>query len=253
MDVSLSSGKARGAKPRFERKTRAASGAGDAFRAAGAAPEFPHRAGPIGAYQHPCTVAADGNPMVSRSASDFAGNDSRIVGRIDRAAAASMTSTRISLVSPALATGRSALAGGVRALWFMAAAVALPAWAHWETVIGETDVAVLTTMTPVRFLTALTLFATVCLLLTVLPCALLLRWRQRRRGPRRYDRALAAAAIGAALLLALHTNLTVFALHYGNTWARWEPTLELFLPWWPAISACVAAMVALEMRWPRGR
>jgi|GEM_PF-2705128 len=160
-----------------------------------------------------------------------------------------MTSTRVRTAAPAAA---AAMPAGVRAVWFLAAAVALPAWAHWDAVVGEFDLASMATMTPARFVLELGLGAALWLLLAVLPCALLLRWRRRRRGPRGYDRAVAAATTGAALLLALHANLTAFAPFYGNTWAHWEPTFELFLPWWPAVAACVAATLALELLWPRG-
>ncbi|QWP77656.1 hypothetical protein J5226_04385 [Lysobacter sp. K5869] len=140
----------------------------------------------------------------------------------------------------------------LRALWFLAAAVALPAWAHWDSVVGEFDLAAMQTLTPARFLGYLAFGAAIWLLLAVLPWSLLLRWRQRRRGPRRYDRAIAATLSGVALLLALHGNLTAFADFYGNTWARWEATFGFFVPQWPAISLCVAATVALELRWPAG-
>lgn len=177
------------------------------------------------------TVGSAPLPAVGRHAHDR---------RPRRAAARAPTRARVAATVPL----------SLRALWFLAVAVALPAWAHWGSVVGEFDLAAMQALTPARFLGYLAFGAAVWLTVAVLPWSLLLRWRRRRRGPRRYDRAVAAALSGAALLLALHGNLTAFAGFYGNTWARWEATFGFFVPQWPAISLCLAATVALELCWP---
>jgi len=136
----------------------------------------------------------------------------------------------------------------LRCLWCLTASVAVPAGALWPDVVDEFDAAWVRIMTPSVFLGELALLSLVLTIATLLPGSLLLRWRQRRRGPRDRDRLWAAALSSGSLLLALHANLTDYARFYGNTWGLWEPTFGFFLPQWPWILACVAVAVALELR-----
>lgn len=136
----------------------------------------------------------------------------------------------------------------LRCLWYLTASVVVPANALWLDVVDELDAAWMRILTPEVFLGELALLSLALMVATLLPGSLLLRWRQRRRGPRGYDRWLAAAISAASLLLALHANLTDYARFYGNTWGLWEPTFGFFLPQWPWIAACVAVAVALELR-----
>lgn len=133
-----------------------------------------------------------------------------------------------------------------RYLWLLVAAIALPAWAHWPYVVGEIDLASVEVMTPTRFLCELVLSASFVFALFVLPWSLLLRRRQRRRGVLPRDAWIAATAMAVATLLGLHANMTGYAPFYGNTWALWEPTFELFLPHGPSVLAILALAIALE-------
>ncbi|MGJ7902473.1 hypothetical protein [Lysobacter sp. 1R34A] len=138
------------------------------------------------------------------------------------------------------------MTGLVRYLWVLIAAIALPAWVHWPYVVGEIDLASVEIMSSSRFLFEMWLSASFAFLLVVLPTTLWRRWRQRRRGRRPRDAWFAAAATVAATVLALHANLTGYAPFYGNTWARWEPTFELFLPHGLSVLAILALTIALE-------
>lgn len=138
------------------------------------------------------------------------------------------------------------MTGLVRYLWLLVATIALPAWVHWPYVVGEIDLASVEIMTSGRFLFELWLSTSFAFLLVVLPTTLWRRWRQRRRGKRPRDAWFAAGATIAATLLALHANLTGYAPFYGNTWAMWEPTFELFLPQGLSVLAILALTIALE-------
>jgi hypothetical protein len=138
------------------------------------------------------------------------------------------------------------MTGLVRYLWLLIATIALPAWVHWPYVVGEIDLASVEITTSSRFLFELWLSTSFAFLLVVLPATLWRRWRQRRRGGRPRDAWFAAAATVAATLLALHGNLTSYAPFYGNTWALWEPTFELFLPHGLSVLAILALTIALE-------
>ncbi|MGO1001790.1 hypothetical protein [Lysobacter sp. CA196] len=134
----------------------------------------------------------------------------------------------------------------VRYLWLLIATIALPAWVHWPYVVGEIDLASVEIMTSSRFLFELWLSTSFAFALVVLPATAMLRWRQRRRGKLPRDAWIAATATIAATLLALHANLTSYAPFYGNTWALWEPTFELFLPHARPLLAILALTIALE-------
>lgn len=133
-----------------------------------------------------------------------------------------------------------------RYLWLLVAAIALPAWVHWPYVVGEIDLASVEIMTSTRFLFELALSTSFGFVLLVLPWSLWLRRRQRRRGVLPRDTWIAATAMALATLLGLHSNMTMYAPFYGNTWALWEPTFELFLPHGLSVLAILALTIALE-------
>lgn len=133
-----------------------------------------------------------------------------------------------------------------RYLWLLVAAIALPAWVHWPYVVGEIDLASVEIMTSTRFLFELALSTSFGFVLLVLPWSLWLRRRQRRRGVLPRDTWIAATATTLATLLGLHSNMTMYAPFYGNTWAPWEPTFELFLPHALSVLAILALTIALE-------
>lgn len=133
-----------------------------------------------------------------------------------------------------------------RYLWLLIAAIALPAWVHWPYVVGEIDLASVEVMTPTRFLCELVLSTSFVFAVFVLPWSLLLRRRQRRRGVLPRDAWVAATAMAVSTLLGVHANMTSYAPFYGNTWALWEPTFELFLPHGPSVLAILALTIALE-------
>lgn len=135
------------------------------------------------------------------------------------------------------------MSGGLRALWFVAITVAVPACLHATQVIGQYDLATASEMSAGRFFGELIVISAVLFVATVLPWSW---WLGRRRGASRRDDAIAAVALAAAVLLALHVHLTSYAPFYGNTWARWEPTLGLFLPQWPWLLTAALASGALE-------
>ncbi|ALN83265.1 hypothetical protein [Lysobacter antibioticus] len=133
-----------------------------------------------------------------------------------------------------------------RYLWLLIAAIALPAWVHWPYVVGEIDLASVEIMTSTRFLFELALSTSFGFVLLVLPWSLWLRRRQRRRGVLPRDAWIATTAMASATLLGLHSNMTMYAPFYGNTWALWEPTFELFLPHALSVLAILALTIALE-------
>lgn len=144
--------------------------------------------------------------------------------------------------------------GWLRALWFVGVTVALPAWVHWHQVIGQFDMAAFAEMSETRFLGELALVSVLLFAVSVLPGSLWLGRRRRRGagrhdGPRdgRRDGWIMAIVSAAAVMVALHLNLTAYAGFYGHTWARWEPTFGLFLPHWPWLLAAVSLTVALEL------